>query len=374
MKKFLFVSAVLALLLSACSRKEVVVTGKFVGLNADMIYLEHVQLSNQVLVDSMKLGEGGTYRFVIKGVGKTPSLYNIIYNNERIPLLLLEGEQVQVDAIGSVMEHYTVTGSYESELLRKFNLEYVLGASKLDKKMDEYAHSEGDAKGNVAREYNSLYLDLKRKQISFIIENKGYIAAVYALYQRLPGEKFLSSADSDVIYFRTVADALQDAYPDSPFLITLRNDVARMEARASLLQSIEERSYPNLKAPDMYGNEIELSSLNGDVILVDFWSAEIGSSNALNADLKEIYKKYHDKGFSVYQVSVDTLKSVWITAVQEQHLPWISVCDFRGARSPLVGVYNVKNVPANFLIDRNGTIVARDLYGAALEKKLQQIL
>ncbi|MBQ0081136.1 MAG: AhpC/TSA family protein [Alistipes sp.] len=339
-----------------------------------MVYLEHVQLSNQILVDSIKLDESGAYRFEIQGVGKTPSLYNVVYNNERIPLLLLEGESVELSAIGSVMAHYTVSGSHESELLRKFNLEYVLGAERLNEKMAEYAISEGDARGNVAREYNSLYRDLKRKQISFIIENKGCIAAVYALYQRLPGEKFLSSADSDVIYFRTVADAIQEVYPTSPFLITLRNDVARMEARVSLLHSIEERSYPNLKAADMYGNEIELSSLDGDVILVDFWSAEIGNSNALNADLKEIYNKYHSSGFSVYQVSVDTLKSVWITAVQEQHLPWISVCDFKGARSPMVGVYNVKNVPANYLIDRNGSIVAKNLYGAALEKKLQQLL
>ncbi len=176
-----------------------------------------------------------------------------------------------------------------------------------------------------------------------------------------------------MIYFRTVADAVSETYPDSPYLVSLRNDVARMEARASLLSSVQERSYPELEAPDMYGNPVKLSSLDGNVILVDFWSAEVGNSNALNADLKDIYRKYEDKGFRVYQVSVDTSKAAWIKAVQEQRLPWISVCDFRGEASPMLGTYNVRKLPSNFLIDRNGTIVGKDLYSTSLEKRLEEL-
>ena len=171
-----------------------------------------------------------------------------------------------------------------------------------------------------------------------------------------------------------MADAIAEAHPDSPYLISLRNDVARMEARASLLQTIQERSYPDIEATDMYGNSVKLSSLDGNVILVDFWSAEVGNSNALNADLKEIYRKYADKGFRVYQVSLDTSKAAWIKAVQEQKLPWISVCDFLGESSPLRGVYNVKKLPSNYLIDRDGTIIGKDLYSNALEKRLAELL
>ena len=165
-----------------------------------------------------------------------------------------------------------------------------------------------------------------------------------------------------------MADAISETYPDSPYLISLRNDVARMEARTSLLQSIQERSYPDLAAPDMYGNEIKLSSLDGYVVLVDFWSAELGNSNALNADLKEIYHEYESKGFRVYQVSVDTVKSTWINAVQEQRLPWISVCDFRGEASPLLGTYNVKKLPSNYLIDATVRLSAKT-FTARLSKR-----
>ncbi|MBR5807147.1 MAG: TlpA family protein disulfide reductase, partial [Alistipes sp.] len=117
-----------------------------------------------------------------------------------------------------------------------------------------------------------------------------------------------------------------------------------------------------------------LSSLEGNVILVDFWSAEAGNSNALNAELKEIYENYHSKGFYVYQVSADTSKAAWITAVQEQRLPWISVCDFRGDFSPMLRAYNVRKLPSNFLIDREGKIISKDLYSDALERQLAKML
>ena len=183
----------------------------------------------------------------------------------------------------------------------------------------------------------------------------------------------MSSADSDLIYYRTVADAVSESYPTSPFLLTLSNDIARMEARISLINSIESRTYPELKGSDMYGNEIALSSLEGNVVLVDFWSAEAGNSNAFNAELKEIYEEYESEGFRVYQVSADTSKAAWITAVQEQRLPWISVCDFMGEASPMLRAYNIRKLPSNFLIDRNGDIIGKDLYSSALERKLDEI-
>ena len=375
MKKSFFAALAVAAVLCGCRSSKVRISGKFLGLNSETVYLEQMStVSGQTVVDSVALAPDGSYRFVVTGVPATPSMYNIVYNNERIPLLLTGGDNLTVGSLGNVLMNYTVSGSKESELLREFNHAYITGVQLLNSIMTEYTQAEGEDKKVLARRYNEQYRAVKRNQISFIVEHKAEIAAVYALYQRLPGEQYLVNPDSDIIYFRTVADAISETYPDSPYLISLRNDVARMEARTSLLQSIQERSYPDLAAPDMYGNEIKLSSLDGYVVLVDFWSAELGNSNALNADLKEIYHEYESKGFRVYQVSVDTVKSTWINAVQEQRLPWISVCDFRGEASPLLGTYNVKKLPSNYLIDRNGTIIGKDLYSKALEKRLAEIL
>jgi peroxiredoxin len=124
--------------------------------------------------------------------------------------------------------------------------------------------------------------------------------------------------------------------------------------------------------PDMYGKEQSLSSLEGKVILLHFWSAAVGNSNAMNADLKEIYAKYHDQGFEIYQVGIDTSKALWINTIQEQQLPWISVSDMKGEASTSLGEYNVQRLPSNFLIDREGNIVAKDLVGDKLEAEIKK--
>ncbi len=362
------------ILCCSCSNKDVRISGKFLGLNAQSVYLEQMTAAGQTVIDSITLASDGSYRFLVKDAPQTPSIYNIIYNNERIPLLLSAGESVTVGSLGSVLANYTVSGSKESELLREFNREYIAGMQELNASIAAYATASEDARPEIARLYNSKQRELKRNQITFIIKNKSSIAAVYALYQRLPEEQYLVNSESDLIYFRTVADAVCKSYPTSPFVVTLRNDVARMEAQASLLNTIEERDFPDIIADDMYGNPAKLSELEGNVILVDFWAAELGNSNALNADLKQIYNKYEDKGFRVYQVSFDTSKATWIKAVQEQKLPWVSVCDFRGQASPIMGVYNVRSLPSNYLIDRNGHIVAKNVYSDALERELKKIL
>ena len=358
---------------AACSNNDVRILGRFVGLNSKMVYLEQMSASGQSIIDSVALDNDGAYQFTIKNVAPTPSLYNVIYSNDRIPLFVSRGEIIELNAMGSALANYTVSGSYESELLRKFNKEYLTGQIALNSIMQGITHINEEKRSALSERYNKVYRNIKRKQISFIIENKEYLAAVYALYQRLPGEQFLSGAESDLIYYRTVADAVSKRYPSSPYMLTLSNDIARMEARISLLNSIESRSYPELKGKDMYGNEVLLSSLEGNVVLVDFWSAEAGNNNALNAELKEIYEEFEPYGFRVYQVSADRSKAVWITAVQEQQLPWISVCDFRGEASPMLRAYNVRKLPSNFLIDSKGNIIAKDIYSNALANKLTEI-
>ena len=362
-----------AVAMVGCRNNEVKISGRFVGLNSKMVYLEQMSAAGQSIIDSVALSNDGAYLFTLKEVEPTPSLYNVIYGGERIPLLVSRGEKIELNAIGSALANYTVSGSYESELLRKFNKSYIENQLALNKIILGYHKATPEQRKELSESYNAVYRALKREQITFIIENKGYIASVYALYQRLPGEQYLSSVESDRVYYSTVADAVNERYPSSPYMLTLSNDIARMEARISLMNSIETRTYPELEGKDMYGNEVALSSLEGNIVLVDFWSAESGSSNAFNAELKEIYEKYESRGFRVYQVSADLSKAVWVTAVQEQRLPWISVCDFRGEGSPMLHAYNVRKLPSNYLIDREGNIIGKDLYSKALEDKLEDI-
>ncbi len=374
MKKNLLILA-LGLLLCSCHSTSVRISGRLLGMGSKIVYLEKVTGGESKLIDSMVLESTGDYHFEVEDVGKTPLLYNIVYNGECIPLLLTGGERVTVNTVGSPLRNYTVEGSKESELLREFNRFYVEGLGNMSAILESYSgdnFSEED-KRTLMQEYTHAYRIIKREQLRFIVEHKDKIAAIYALYQRLPNEKYLFSNRDDIIYFRTVADAIEESYPESPFLPTLRTDIARMEAHNALLSQIKESGYPDFELPDMYGVQVRLSSLADKVTLLSFWSAQRGTMNSMNAELKEVYERFAERGFEIYQVGVETSKAMWINSVQEQKLPWISVVDMRGEHSPILGMYNVKSLPTNFLIDREGNIVAKNIYGRDLELQLEKL-
>lgn len=372
----ILLSVTASVLFCSCQSSKVKISGRFVGSNAADVYLEEVSLLEQKIVDSARLDAQGGYRFELHGVEKTPSLYNILYNGERIPLLLAGGDRLTVSSVGSVVRNYTVEGSEESELLRTFYQNYVAGLQRLDALALAIGKSGSDEeeRRQQLRDYTAEYYRIRREQLRFIVENRDRLAAVYALYQRLPGETYLFNGDSDVVYYRTVAEALEKSYPDTPYLPTLLAEIARMDARIKLTSQITETGFPDVELPDMYGEKIRLSSLRGKVVLLDFWSAEAGNSNVLNAEMKSFYDRYADRGFEIYQISLDTSKPLWISTVQEQALPWISVCDFRGRTTAAVSLYNVQQLPSNYLIDREGTIVAKNLYGKSLEERIEQLI
>ncbi len=373
MKRIFFVAIVLLMALSSCQSSKVKIAGRFVGSDANMVYLERNTTLEQAIIDSVKIAEDGSFTLKINDAPSTPTLYNVIYDNERIPLLVQSGDKINVQSAGSVLRNCEVSGSLETELLHKFNKEYINGVAQLNEIISKYTDdlSEEQTKA-VSKEYTDLYRKIKRSQLRFIIENKDRIAAIYALYQRIPNDANLFNGDSDVIYYRTVADAIEQTYPESPYLPILRTQIARMDAQLSLLSNIKETSFPEIKMADMYGNQKSLSSLEGNVILLHFWSVAIGNGNAINADLKEIYAKYHEQGFEIYQVGIDTSKAAWINAVQEQQLPWISVSDLQGQASTSLKSYNITKLPANYLIDRKGNIVAKDLTGEKLEAEIKK--
>ena len=105
---------------------------------------------------------------------------------------------------------------------------------------------------------------------------------------------------------------------------------------------------------DIRGTKHKLSELEGKVVLVYFWSALNAMSNNLNADLKALYNEYHDKGFEIYHVSVDTDKDSWVLAINAQNLPWPSL--YTGGDARVVELYNVEKIPTTYIINRDGDI------------------
>lgn len=130
---------------------------------------------------------------------------------------------------------------------------------------------------------------------------------------------------------------------------------------------------PEIDLPDTKGNNVVLSSLRGDLVLVDFWASWCGPCTKEHPELIKLYNTYQGK-FSIYSVSMDTKKTLWLAAIAKQKLPWIQVSDLKYWTSPVVGDYMLQSVPLNFLVDKNGIIVAKNIHGNALNEMVKSII
>ena len=139
-------------------------------------------------------------------------------------------------------------------------------------------------------------------------------------------------------------------------------------------QLIPGASAPEIALPDIKDSVTKLSSLSGKVVLIDFWASWCGPCRATNPKIRRLYKKYKDAGFEVFAVSIDDKKEEWLKAIKHDKLVYPQVIDTNGWYSKIIAEYFVDGIPMNFLLDKNGAIVAINLEGRKLEKKVINLL
>lgn len=131
---------------------------------------------------------------------------------------------------------------------------------------------------------------------------------------------------------------------------------------------------PEIELPNTVDSLVKLSSLQGKVVLIDFWASWCAPCRASNPYVQKLYSKYKDKGFEVFAVSLDTKKKEWLKAIRQDKLKYMQVLDNSGWRSKVAERYYVDQLPTNFLLDRTGKIVAIDLEGKELFDKVKQLV
>jgi peroxiredoxin len=129
-------------------------------------------------------------------------------------------------------------------------------------------------------------------------------------------------------------------------------------------------AFIDFEMEDTQGNKRKLSDINSDYILLEFWASNCGPCREENPNLVKTYHKYKEKGFEIFAVSEDVKKQPWLKAIEKDQLPWIHVSDLSKSNKAIM-IYDVNGIPDNFLIDKSGVIIGRNLRGNTLEEVLK---
>lgn len=224
---------------------------------------------------------------------------------------------------------------------------------------------------------------LKAKNQKMAVEVFEYYKGILHLYY-LEQMQFVKSHPSSPVSFYLAQEALgneMDAAKADPMFALLSPELQNSEKGKELKAQIEvgKRTMVGVKAvdftqPDVNGNQIALSSFKGKYVLVDFWASWCGPCRAESPNLVKAYNTYKNKNFEIFGVSLDENKDRWLKAVKDDQYTWPQVSELKGWANPVAELYGIIGIPFNILVDPNGVIIARNLRGEALEKKLAEIL
>lgn len=366
------IGALVSIFLASCSsglQSEVSV--QFHGYHLAPIVVEQTMPgSNPKVLDTLRTGSDGVFSFIVNFEDENPLFVNIRTTDNYVPLLLAPGEKVKVSSIGNLYNNYEVSGSKGSEELHALNMTTVAQIKSLDSLSRLLQSGVQDARlKELSRQYTQEYINLKRNVIRFVITNPTSMASIVPLYQPMVAGRYIFDEPTDIVYFRTISDSLSKRYPTSPYVVSLRADVDQSNSVLVMdstinqaLSEVQEVALPPLEMKDAEGQLRKLSELIGNkVVLLDFTSLLASEMKLRNRELMQVYDQYSDKGFEIYQVSLDNSRADWLKAVVDARLKWISVNDFQGVNSSALAVFNIQNLPSNYLIDLNGEIVAKDL-------------
>lgn len=367
--------------LSACNNSsDFTVKGVVAGADGQLMYLENVGISNVVTLDSIKLAPGGKFKFTEKRP-EYPDFYRLRLNNQLINFAVDSTETISFVAdAGTFATSYSVEGSENSKAIKAITLAQLdanQAISRLRKEYEDKMISDTTYRMKVLAAADA-YKEVARK---YIYSAPMSTAAYFALFQQIDGLLFFDLYDrKDVKAYGAVATSYNHTYPESPrskhlYNLTLQSMKVLRAQRPVDYSNVEtkEISFLDIELPDVRGEVVKLSTVApGKVVLINFTAYQTEWSPALNMALGELYTKYHDQGLEIYQVSLDSDFHFWRNGAS--NLPWVTVHDPQSVYSQVAGLYNVKQLPALFILDRKGNLVKRVEDVKKLEADVKAVL
>ena len=354
------------------------VSGTLHGLTAPFIHFEKLGVQDVTKLDSVKNTDG---KFAFTGSDTEPGLYRIRTGNDfnqGLMLVLSEKKNdITIQGAGDDLPNYTykVSGSKASEQLRSLLKESMGRYSLLNQSSQKQQQpnltdeerqklqKETEALAKTNRTYFHKYTDTVKNPIVTIFATLSFVDPEQDLLQmkkvkerlKQQGDTTFTLAKQFFDYVNGYADAYEKQAPTAQFGVG--------------------SELPDIALADTSGNVRKLSALRGKYVLVDFWASWCGPCRMENPNVVEAFNKFKDKNFTVFNVSLDTDRNRWAKAIRADKLAWEHhVSELKGWNSAVCKQFSVFSIPANFLIDPQGKVIATNLRGEDLQTTLASLL
>ncbi|WP_442587664.1 redoxin domain-containing protein [Pedobacter sp. AW31-3R] len=327
------------------------------------VYLGHEVEGKPVIIDSVNTLNG---TFVFKGKVKEPEFYNLTNKSLKYPIgFILENSAITVNTTKDSLSMAEIKGSAAQDVYTGFyNGPWKAITAKAG---DIYQRLDAAGKNGPVDSVTRVGFDKEFADLDVL--NQAAVRTYIGKYPASVGSAAIIS-DRFISYpnFKVAAELFAILHPD------VRQSAIGSQITKALAidaKSAKGNPAPEISMTDADGKIVNLSDFKGKYVLIDFWASWCGPCRKENPNVVAAYKKYHEKGFEILGVSLDSKKDAWLKAIAADGLTWTHVSDLKGWSNAAAAEYGVKSVPASFLIDPQGKFVGKDLRGEELNKTLE---
>ncbi len=363
MKKYLLILITLiSTIVVDAADSTYIITGKFSKLQTGKIYLS-VYAKNRSTVDSAIIIKGG---FSFKGFAEEPATAVLNFAGKRSDYLVfyVEPAKIKITGAGDSLKLLSVTGSKlnDDDKLLKKQMEAV----------SAWEDKNNQAEIAASRIKNTAALDSLDDVDNQILFAKRKV--VEAFVKQHPHSMRSAIAITDNYAFYSEASDVQPLYNLLDRSLQSSANGIEIKKLIDVYSTVAVgKTAPDIFQNDSTGKSVSLSSLKGKYVLIDFWASWCGPCRRENPKIVNTYHQFHDKGFEIYSVSYDTKKERWLKAIKDDGLTWYHVSDLQGWKNATSDQYGIKAIPANLLLDKDGVIIAKNLFGKHLSDKLAEV-